>query len=241
METKFAERGNMTFPKQQKTGRIKRSDLNKIFPQYKVDIENKNDAVSMLRHLIEKEKNGSFAGFDAMTIRTYCKFHRMASEIFFRQRHDDGIDDVEYYRHQKFDNLDGFDPDSVDDFRRFASGGYGELGLSRISINVIDHLANGNYLIVIDILHSTYFSEGIELAFALYNSGIEFVMLDAGRILSMLEGNDYVYLIGSKVHENICTRDGWSSLLLPDIAVIGHEDEMTVEQYEELVEASEWE
>ena len=66
-------------------------------------------------------------------------------------------------------------------------------------------------------------------------------MLDAGRILSMLEGNDYVYLIGSKVHENICTRDGWSSLLLPDIAVIGHEDEMTVEQYEELVEASEWE
>lgn len=241
METKFAERGNMTFPKQQKTGRIKRSDLNKIFPQYKVDIENKNDAVSMLRHLIEKEKNSSFAGFDAMTIRTYCKFHRMASEIFFRQRHDDDIDDVEYYKRQKFDNLDGFDTDSVGDFRRFASGGYGELGGSRISINVIDHLANGNYLIVIDMLHSTYFSEGIELALALYNSGIEFVMLDAGRILSMLEGNDYVYLMDLRAQENICYCDGWSTLLLPDIAAIGQEDEMTVEQYEKLVKTAEWE
>lgn len=240
METKNTESGNMTFPKQQKTGRIRRRELNKIFPKYGIEIRNKVDAINMLKHLIDIECDGNWAGQNTMSIRTYCKIFRKASETFFHQQHDERLDDVEYYKQQKYDNLDGFDLDSIVDFKRFASGNYGELGLSQIHIKVIDNLINEKFLVVIDMINTTFIAEGIGLALSLYDGGIEFKLADAEKILSMVEESDYVYVYDFNSHHNK-QNDSWDILLLPDIETVMQEDETDGRCYEELVKMAEWE
>lgn len=228
-------------PSVAKTGMIKRRELNKIFPQYKIEIRNRGDAIRMLKHLIDIENDGDWAGQDAMSIRTYCKIFRKASETFFHQQHDERLDDIDYYRQQKSDNIDGFDPDSVIDFKRFASGSYGELGLSQIHIKVIDDLTDGRSLIVIEMINTTFIAEGIELALALYDGGIEFKLADADKILSMVDESDNVHLCKPGIGTGDRQNSNWDILMLPDIAAIRQEDEIAGRQYEELVRMAEWE
>ena len=82
--------------------------------------------------------------FETMTIRRYCTYYRIANEVYeayhqkrrFRGRiHTDPqnvpeeLRDVVYYKRKKFmDVTEMYDIDSPEDFMRFATDHYGELG-----------------------------------------------------------------------------------------------------------------
>ena len=142
-------------PYQQRTGRIAQKDFNRIVPNFKIEVEDRETAIKALR----TRCTGILPSFETMTIRKYCTYYRIANEVYeayhrklgFRGRiHTDQQDvpeelrDVVYYKRKKFvDVMEMYDIDSPEDFMRFATDHYGELGLSRLNIFALTRPATG--------------------------------------------------------------------------------------------------
>ena len=79
--------------------------------------------------------------------------------------------DVAYYKRKKFvDVTEMYDIDSPEDFMRFATDHYGELGLSRLNIFASNDRLHGG-MIVVSNSYSSNVGLAIEIATALYKAG----------------------------------------------------------------------
>lgn len=170
-------------PYQQRTGRIAQKDFNRIVPNFKIEIEDRETAVKALEDSVY---GYSAPLLETMTIRKYCTYFRIANEVceaYHRKRgfrgriHTDPQDvpkelrDVVYYKRKKFvDVAEMYDIDSPEDFMRFATDHYGELGLSRLNIYA-SHDRQQGWKIVVSNSYSANAGLAIEVATALYKAG----------------------------------------------------------------------
>ncbi|WP_289200788.1 hypothetical protein [Phocaeicola sartorii] len=87
----------------------------------------------------------------------------------------------------KFAKIDEqYDIDSPDDFIWFAKDHYRELGLSRLNIFASDTERLG-WVIVVSNSYSANAGLAIEVATALYKSGVPLIIHDADKLLKILE------------------------------------------------------
>ena len=126
-------------PYRQRSGKIKSKDLNRIIPEGKMQVENREQCIQVMRELIRREEVyesvksktpidwaglGVPAPFDTMSIRRFCKYYRIADTIFWSksdcERAKKAVnieDDVEYYTHHGLHcKLDGCDLDSYEGY-----------------------------------------------------------------------------------------------------------------------------
>ena len=134
-------------PYQQRTGRIAQKVFNRIVPNFKIEVEDREMAIKALEESVHWH---SAPLLETMTIRKYCTYYRIANEVYEAYHRKPGLSeriyidpqdvpeelrDVVYYKRKKFvDVTEMYDIDSPEDFMRFATDHYGELGLSRLNI-----------------------------------------------------------------------------------------------------------
>ena len=199
-------------PYQQRTGRISQKEFDSIVPIFKIEVEDMETAIKAL----EDSVNGcSVPLLETMTIRKYCSYYRIANEAYeayYRKRRiseciyvdpkdvPEELRDVVYYKRVKFvDVTEMYDIDSQDDFRRFATDHYGELGLSRLNILASNDRQHG-WKIVVSNSYSANVELAIEVATALYKAGVPLMIYDAEKFLKILKEEDYVRLIPESFH-----------------------------------------
>ena len=240
-------------PYQQRTGRIAQKDFNRIVPNFKIEVEDWETAIKAL----EDSMHGHSAPlFETMTIRKYCTYFRIANEVYeaynrkwgFRGRiHTDPQDvseelrDMVYYKRKKFvDVIEMYDIDSPEDFMRFATDHYGELGLSRLNI-FASHDRQQGWKIVVSNSYSANAGLAIEVATALYKAGTPLLIYDAEKLLRILLEEDYVRLVPDSFHnymsyqeEGILYELPWEYECSDDANSV-----LTKEQYQEIVSIAE--
>lgn len=238
-------------PYRQRRGRIKSSNLNRILPSAKFTIPGQTRALKDLlkmQRMAESYQKGKFEGipqpFEQMTIRLFCKFYRIADEAFVsegrrRKRPDTQIDDLEYYTCHG--NLDGFDVDNPEDFKKFALDHYGELGLSRMNVRATDYYTPGKWLITFGISYSMHAELGLRIARALLRAGAPLVFNDATSIINMLQEQTWMRLGGFTFHDYRQGDDDAGIMDLPFPEDCGQNGEMTREQYDAIAQAAQWE
>lgn len=241
-------------PYQQRTGRIAQKDFNRIVPNFKIEVEDRETAI---KPLADSMHGHSAPLFETMTIRKYCTYFRIANEVYeaynrkrgFRGRiHTDPQDvpeelrDVVYYKRVKFvDVTEMYDIDSQDDFRRFATDHYGELGLSRLNILASNDRQHG-WKIVVSNSYSAKVELSIEVATALYKAGVPLMIYDAEKFLKILEEEDYVRLIPESFHNYMGYQEEGRVYELPWEYECADDDDsfLTLKQYHALVSTAEW-
>lgn len=179
--------------------------------------------------------------FNSMDIKVFCKYYRFADEFFRHQCHDKNIDDLEYYMKYQNDYLDNCIFDEGYDFTKYATTNYGELGRSRIHLTASDKLSKGKWVIELDICHSPYIIEGLNVMMFLYDNCVPLVLRDAEKLLAILEERDYILLSLLPYHEKKQNHIESTIYSLPDIKEIEEENEVTKEQYNEVIRLAEWE
>ena len=241
-------------PYQQRTGRIAQKVFNRIVPNFKIEVEDREMAVKAL----EESVHGHSAPLlETMTVRKYCTYYRIANEVHetyhrkrgFRGRiHTDPQDvpeelrDVAYYKRKKFvDVMEMYDIDSPEDFMRFATDHYGELGLSRLNIFASNDRQHG-WMIVVSNSYSANVGLAIEVATALYKAGAPLLIYDAEKLLRILLEEDYVRLVPDSYHNYMGYQEEGSVYELPweyectdDACSV-----LTKEQYQAIVSNAEW-
>ena len=241
-------------PFQQRTGRIAQREFNRIVSNFKIEVEDRETAIKAL----EDSMHGHSAPlFETMTIRRYCTYYRIANEVYenYHQKrgfrgciHTDQQDvpeelcDVAYYKRKKFvDVTEMYDIDSPDDFMRFATDHYGELGLSRLNI-FASHDRQQGWKIVVSNSYSANAGLAIEVATALYKAGVPLLIYDAEKLLRILLEEDYVRLVPDSYHnymgyqeEGIVYELPWEYECSDDANSI-----LTKEQYQAIVLLVEW-
>ena len=241
-------------PYQQRTGRIAQKVFNRIVPNFKIEVEDRETAIKAL----EDSVHGLSAPLlETMTIRKYCTYYRIANEVHeayhrkrgFRGRiHTDPQDvpeelrDVAYYKRKKFvDVMEMYDIDSPEDFMRFATDHYGELGLSRLNIFASNDRQHG-WMIVVSNSYSANVGLAIEVATALYKAGVPLLIYDAEKLLRILLEEDYVRLVPDSYHNYMGYQEEGSVYELPweyectdDACSV-----LTKEQYQAIVYNAEW-
>ena len=241
-------------PYQQRTGRIAQKDFNRIVPNIKIEVEDRETAIKAL----EDSMHGLSAPlFETMTIRKYCTYFRIANEVYetyYRKRgvseciyvdpHDvtEELRDVVYYKRVKFvDVTEMYDIDSQDDFRRFATDHYGELGLSRLNILASNDRQHG-WKIVVSNSYSAKVELAIEVATALYKAGVPLMIYDAEKFLKILKEEDYVRLVPESFHNYMGYQEEGCVYELPWEYECADDDDLplTKEQYHAIVSIAEW-
>ena len=241
-------------PYQHRIGRITQKDFNRIVPNSKIEVEDRETAIKAL----EDSVHGYSAPlFETMTIRKYCTYYRIANEVYeayhrkrgFRGRiYTDPQDvpeelrDVVYYKRKKFVDVTGmYDIDSPEDFKRFATDHYGELGLSRLNI-FASHDRQQGWKIVVSNSYSANAGLAIEVVTALYKAGAPLLIYDAEKLLRILLEEDYVRLVPDSYHnymgyqeEGIVYELPWEYECSDDANSI-----LTKEQYQAIVSLAEW-
>ena len=241
-------------PYQQRIGRIAQREFNRIVPNFKIEVEDRETAIKVL----EDSVHGLSAPLlKIMTIRKYCIYFRIANEVYenyhrkrgFRGRiHTDPQDvpeelrDVVYYKRKKFvDVTEMYDIDSPEDFMQFATDHYGELGLSRLNIFALHDRQQG-WKIVVSNSYSANAGLAIEVATALYKAGVPLLIYDAEKLLRILLEEDYVRLVPDSYHnymgyqeEGIVYELPWEYECSDDANSI-----LTKEQYQAIVSLAEW-
>ena len=199
-------------PYQQRTGRIAQKEFNSIVPKFKIEVEDRETAIKAL----EDSVHGYSAPLlETMTIRKYCTYFRIANEVYeayhrkrgFRGRIytnpqdvPEELRDVVYYKRKKFvDVTEMYDIDSPEDFMRFATDHYGELGLSRLNI-FASHDRQQGWKIVVSNSYSANAGLAIEVATALYKAEAPLLIYDAEKLLRILLEEDYVRLVPDSYH-----------------------------------------
>lgn len=241
-------------PYQQRTGRISQKEFDSIVPNLKIEVEDMETSIKAL----EDSVNGcSVPLLEAMTIRKYCSYYRIANEAYetyYRNRgvgeclyvdpHDvpEELRDVVYYKRVKFvDVTEMYDIDSQDDFRRFATDHYGELGLSRLNI-LASHDRQQGWKIVLSNSYSANARLAIEVATALYKAGVPLMIYDAEKFLKILEEEDYVRLVPESFHNYMGYQEEGRVYELPWEYECADDDDsfLTLKQYHALVSIVEW-
>lgn len=240
-------------PYQQRTGRIAQKDFNRIVPNFKIEVEDRETAIKAL----EDSMHGLSAPlFETMTIRKYCTYFRIANEVYetyYRKRgvseciyvdpHDvtEELRDVVYYKRVKFvDVTEMYDIDSQDDFRRFATDHYGELGLSRLNILASNDRQHG-WKIVVSNSYSANAGLAIEVATALYKAGAPLLIYDAEKLLRILLEEDYVRLVPDSYHNYMGYQEEGSVYELPwEYECSDDYSVLTKEQYQAIISVAEW-
>lgn len=250
-------------PYRQRSGKIRSKYLNKVVPEGKLQVRDREHCIEVVKELLRREKvysevKGSSAAdwesmgvpapFDTMSIRTFCKYYRIADTIFWsrfgnkRTKKALGIDDVAYYsRHGLHDSLEGFDLDSEEEFKSFAQDHYGELGLSRMNVGASDYCVRSKWVITFGLNYSAYMEEGLRIAMALYETGAPFIFYEAENLLHVLEESGTVRLSPFTYHDYLQGGDDEGVFDLPYVEECDKEGELTRAQYDEIVKLAEWE
>ena len=251
-------------PYRQRSGRIRSKYLNKIIPEGKLQVEDREHCIEVMRELLRREEiysevkdssaadwgnKGVPAPFDTMSIRTFCKYYRIADTIFWsrfgNRRAKKALsidDDVAYYSHHGLhDSLEGSDLDSVEAFKNFAQDHYGELGLSRMNVGASDYYVRDKWIVTFRFSYSTYLEEGLRIAMALYETGAPFIFYEAENLLHALEESGTVRLSPFTFHDYLQGGDDEGVFDLPYVEDCDKEGELTRAQYDEIVELAEWE
>ena len=92
--------------------------------------------------------------------------------------------------------------DSPEDFMRFATDHYGELGLSRLNIFASNDRQQG-WKVVVSNSYSVNAGLAIEVATALYKAETPLLIYDAEKLLRILLEEDYVRLVPVVFH-SVC-------------------------------------
>lgn len=241
-------------PYQQRTGRIAQKELNRIVPNCKIVVDDREAAIKALEDSVHGR---SVPPLETMTIRLYCTYFRVANEAYeayHRKRGFSGriyadpqdvpeeLRDVAYYKRKKFvDVTEMYDIDSPEDFMRFATDHYGELGLSRLNIFASNKRQQG-WMIVVSNSYSANVGLAIEVATALYKAGAPLLIYDAERFLRILREEDYVRLVPSSFHNYMGYQEEGTVYELPwEYECSGDVDSpLTLEQYHAIVSLTEW-
>ena len=241
-------------PYQQRIGRIAQREFNRIMPNFKIEVEDRETAIKAL----EDSVHGLSAPLlETMTIRKYCAYFRIANEVYenyhrkrgFRGRiHTDQQDvpeelrDMVYYKRKKFvDVMEMYDIDSPEDFIRFATDHYGELGLSRLNIFASNYRQQG-WKIVVSNSYSANAGLAIEVATALYKAGAPLLIYDAKKLLRILLEEDSVRLVPYSYHNYMGYQEEGAVYELPWEYECSDDTNsvLTKEQYKEIVSNAEW-
>ena len=241
-------------PYQQRTGRIAQKDFNRIVPNFKIEVEDRETAIKAL----EDSVHGYSAPLlETMTIRKYCTYFRIANEVYeacHRKRGFGGriytnlqdvpeeLRDVVYYKRKKFvDVTEMYNIDSPEDFMRFATDHYGELGLSRLNI-FASHDRQQGWKIVVSNSYSANAGLAIEVATALYKAGAPLLIYDAEKLLRILLEEDYVRLVPDSYHNYMGYQEEGSVYELPweYECSVDSNSVLTKEQYQVIVSIAEW-
>ena len=241
-------------PYQQRTGRIAQRELNRIVPNCKIEVEDKETAIKALEDSVHGR---SVPPLETMTIRQYCSYYRIANEAYeayYRKRGASGrvyedpqgvpeeLRDVAYYKRMKFVDVETlYDIDSPADFIRFATDHYGELGLSRLNIFASNKCQQG-WMIVVSNSYSANVGLAIEVATALYKAGAPLLIYDAEKLLRILREEDWVRLIPDSFHNYMGYQEEGIVYELPwDYECSDDGDSpLTLEQYQAIVSLTEW-
>ena len=241
-------------PYQQRIGRISQKEFNRIVPNCKIEVEDKETAIKALEDSVHGR---SVPPLETMTIRQYCSYYRIANEAYeayYRKRGASGrvyedpqgvpeeLRDVAYYKRMKFVDVETlYDIDSPADFIRFATDHYGELGLSRLNIFASNKRQQG-WMIVVSNSYSANVGLAIEVATALYKAGAPLLIYDAERFLRILREEDYVRLVPSSFHNYMGYQEEGAVYELPwEYECSGDVDSpLTLEQYHAIVSLTEW-
>ena len=241
-------------PYQQRTGRIAQREFNRIVPNSKIEVE---DRETVIKALEDSVRGHSSPLLETMTIRRYCTYYRIANEMYedyHRKRGFSGriytdpqdvpeeLRDVAYYKRKKFvDVVEMYDIDSPADFIRFATDHYGELGFSRLNIFASNDRQQG-WKIVVSNSYSANAGLAIEVATALYKAGAPLLIYDAEKLLRILLEEDYVRSVPDSYHnymgyqeEGIVYELPWEYECSDDSNSI-----LTKEQYQAIVSLAEW-
>lgn len=196
-------------PYQQRTGRIAQREFNRIVPNFKINVEDREMAIKTL----EDSVNGrSVPLWETMTLRKYCTYFRIANEVYEAYHRKRG---VVYYKRKKFvDVTEMYDIYSPEDFMRFATDHYGELGLSRLNIFASHDLQQG-WRIVVSNSYSANAGLAIEVATALYKAGASLLIYDAEKLLRILLEEAYVHLVPDSYHNYMDYQEEGSVYELP--------------------------
>lgn len=240
-------------PYQQRTGRISQKEFDDIVPIFKIEVEDMETAIKAL----EDSVNGcSVPLLETMTIRKYCSYYRIANEAYETYYRNRGVGeclnvdpqdvpeelrDVVYYKRVKFvDVTEMYDIDSQDDFRRFATDHYGELGLSRLNILASNDRQHG-WKIVVSNSYSASAGLAIEVATALYKAGAPLLIYDAEKLLRILLEEDYVRLVPDSYHNYMGYQEEGSVYELPwEYECSDDYSVLTKEQYQAIISVAEW-
>ena len=154
------------------------------------------------------------------------------------------MDDIEFYRRYQMGNrgeiTDETDFDSEEAFKEMAFDHYGELGLSRNDVHATDYYTPGGWLISFGVSYSAWVDAGCEIALALYEAGAPLLLHDAQKMLDILEAKDYVRLTPHTFHDYLNHHEEGSVFDLPYECYLGNGDEITREQYDEIVSLAKW-
>ena len=149
--------------------------------------------------------------------------------------------DVAYYK-KKFVNVtEMYDIDSPEDFMRFATDHYGELGLSRLNI-FASHDRQQGWKIVVSNSYSANARLAIEVATALYKGGTPLQIYDAEKPLRILIEEDYVRLVPDSYHNYMGYQEEGTVYELPWEYECSDDGDspLTREQYQAIVLLTEW-
>lgn len=241
-------------PYQQRIGRIVQKEFNRIVPNFKINVEDRETTIKALENSVHGH---SAPLLETMTIRKYCTYFRIANEVYeayhrkwgFRGRiYTDQQDvpeelrDVLYYKQKKFvDVTEMYDIDSPDDFMRFATDHYGELGISRLNI-FASHDRQQGWNIIVSNSYSANAGLAIEVATSLYKAGAPLLIYDAEKLLRILLEEDYVRLVPDSYHnymgyqeEGIVYELPWEHEYSDDTNSV-----LTKEQYQAIASLAEW-
>ena len=241
-------------PYQQRIGRISQKKFNRIMPNFKIEMEDRETAIKAL----EDSMHGHSAPLlETMTIRRYCTYFRIANEVYeayhrkwgFRGRIytdlqdvPEELRDVVYYKRKKFvDVTEMYDIDSQEDFMRFATDHYGELGLSRLNI-FASHDRQQGWKIIVSNSYSANAGLAIEVATALYKAGAPLLIYDAEKLLRTLLEEDYVRLVPDSYHNYMGYQEEGTVYELPWEYECSDDSNsvLTKEQYQAIVSTAEW-
>ena len=241
-------------PYQQRIGRISQKEFNRIVPNCKIEVEDKETAIKALEDSVHGR---SVPPLETMTIRQYCSYYRIANEAYeayYRKRGASGrvyedpqgvpeeLRDVAYYRRMKFVDVETlYDIDSPADFIRFATDHYGELGLSRLNIFASNKRQQG-WMIVVSNSYSANVGLAIEVATALYKAGAPLLIYDAEKLLRILRKEDWVRLIPDSFHNYMGYQEEGIVYELPWEYECSDDGDsvLTQEQYHAIVSHAEW-
>lgn len=254
-------------PYRQRNGKIRCRDLYSIVKSMKPTITNKEKCIEVMKELLRQEgvykqamqmdavpddfftKNNVVKPLDNMTIRRFCHYYHIA-DVHFRHIRNlaedilrlEKLDDIEYYKSYGMNgNLDEYDLDSVSDYKRFAQDHYGELGLSRMNVNSENLYMKGKWLLYFSISYSAHIEIGMMIAMKLYESGVPLIYHDATTTLHFLEETGWIRISPLTYHDYLHGGDDVGVFPMPFIEECDTDNEISREQYNEIVAKTVWE